>query len=46
MSVDPNKCCSEHTKEKEDNGECCQIEDQEKAEQDTYEHSVKTKEPK
>ena len=34
-----------HSKEKEDNGECCQQEDQEKAEQYTYEHSVpKTKE--
>ena len=46
MSIDPNKCCGMHSKEKEDNGECCQMEDQEKAEQDSYEHSVKTKEPK
>jgi len=29
-----------HSKEKEDNGECCQVEDQEKAEQQTYEHSL------
>ena len=35
-----------HSKEKEDNGECCQVENQEKAEQDTYEYSIKTKEPK
>ena len=28
-----------HTSEKEDNGTCCQIENQEKAEQQTYEHS-------
>ena len=35
-----------HTQEKEDNGECCQQEDKEKAEQDTYEHSIKTKERK
>ena len=34
-----------HSKEKEDNGECCQQEEQENAEQQTYEHSVfKTKE--
>jgi hypothetical protein len=48
MSIDPKKCCSMHSKEKEDKGECCQLEDQEKAEQDTYEHSIKTepKEPK
>ena len=44
MSIDPDKCCGGHTKEKEDNGECCQRENQEKAEQDTYEHSIKTKE--
>jgi len=35
-----------HSKEKEDNGECCQQEDQEEAEALTYEHSIKTKEPK
>ena len=48
MSIDPNKCCNEHTKEKEDNGECCQLEDQERAEQATYEHCIKSKskEPK
>ena len=46
MPVDPNKCCGGHTKEKEQSGECCQLEDQEKAEQNTYEHSTKTKEPK
>ena len=42
MPIDPNKCCGEHTKAKEDSGECCQLEEQEKAEQDTYEHSIKT----
>ena len=41
MSIDKTKCCSAHTREKEDNGECCQQEDQEKAEQDTYEYYVK-----
>ena len=35
-----------HSKEKEDNGECCQTEAQERAEALTYEHSIKTKEPK
>jgi len=33
-----------HSKEKEDNGECCQQEEQERAEQRTYERSIKTKE--
>ena len=28
-----------HSKEKEDNGECCQMEEQQKAEQDTYEQT-------
>ena len=50
MSIDKTKCCSAHTREKEDNGECCQQKDQEKAEQDTYEYYVdpgqKPKEPK
>ena len=31
-----------HSKEKEDNGECCQVKDQEKAEQNTYEYAIKT----
>ena len=44
MSIDPNKCCGEHTKKKEESGECCQLEDQERAEALTYEHSIKTKE--
>ena len=46
MSIDETKCCNMHTKEKEQSGECCQLEDQEKAEQDTYEHSIKAKEQK
>ena len=45
MPIDKTKCCNTHTEEKEKSGECCQLEVQEKAEQDTYEHSVfKTKE--
>jgi len=47
MPIDKAKCCNVHTEEKERFGECCQLDDQEKAEQDTYEHSVlKTKEQK
>ena len=45
MPIDEKQCCGGHTKKKELSGECCQIGKQEKAEQDTYEHSVfKTKE--
>ena len=42
MPIDETKCCGEHTKKKEESGECCQTQDQEKAEQDTYEHRIKT----
>ncbi len=41
MSIKLDKCCNLHTKEKEQSGECCQLENQEKAEQDTYEYNVK-----
>ena len=41
MPIDKTKCCNTHTIEKEQSGECCQQEDQEKAEQDTYEYYVK-----
>ena len=41
MSIDETKTCNMHTKEKEKSGTCCQVEEeQEKAEQNTYEHSV------
>ena len=44
MSIDETKTCNMHTKEKEKSGTCCQIKDeQENAEQLTYEHSIKTK---
>jgi len=39
MPIDPKKCCGTHSKEKEDNGECCQLENKGKAEQHTYEQS-------
>jgi len=44
VPIDLKKCCGTHSKEKEDKGECCQQEDQERAEALTYEHSIKTKE--
>ena len=42
MSIDKTKCCNVHTEEREKSGECCQLEDKEKAEQDTYEYHIKT----
>jgi hypothetical protein len=40
VSIDPKKCCGMHSKEKEDNGECCQRnEEQERAEALTYEQT-------
>ena len=41
MSIDETKCCKGHTKKKEESGECCQIGEQQKAEQDTYEYKAK-----
>ena len=41
MPIDETKCCNTHSKEKEDNGTCCQKRVQEKAEQQTYEYSVR-----
>ena len=41
MPIDETKCCGEHTKKKEESGECCQIGEQQKAEQDTYEYNTK-----
>ena len=41
MPIDETQCCEGHTKKKEDNGTCCQIGRQRKAEQDTYEYHVK-----
>ena len=36
------KKCKDHTQEKQDSGECCQVVEQEKAEQQTYEYKPKT----
>ena len=44
MPIDPKKCCGTHSKEKEDNGECCQLDDQINAEALTYEQSFVTSE--
>ena len=42
MSIDAKKTCSTHTKEKEESGICCQVEEKERAEQQTYEQSFVT----
>jgi len=41
VPIDLKKCCGTHSKEKEDNGECCQQNDQENAEALTYEDETK-----
>ena len=46
MSIDKTKCCKTHTKEKEKSGECCQVDEQKDAEQQTYEYTVKLKKEK
>ena len=48
MSIDEEKTCNMHTKEKEKSGTCCLVNDQENAEQLTYEQSflVKNVSPK
>ena len=41
MSIDKEKTCNMHTKEKEESGTCCQKEEEQKeAEQQTYEHNA------
>ena len=43
MPIDETKTCNMHTREKEESGTCCQIKDeQENAEQQTYEHTALT----
>ena len=45
MSVEEKQICNMHTKEKEKSGTCCQLnEDKDRAEQHTYEYTIKTKE--
>ena len=40
MPIDKTKCCEGHTKKKEESGECCQLGEKQRAEQQTYEHSL------
>ena len=44
MPIDEKKICNMHTKEKEKSGTCCQIKEKDDAEQQTYEHLIKTEE--
>ena len=44
MPIDEKRICDMHTKEKEKSGTCCQVEEKERAEQQTYEYTIKTKE--
>ena len=37
MPIDPKKCCRTHSKEKEDNEECCQVKDEENKTEETNE---------
>ncbi len=46
MPIDPNKCCGMHSKEKEKSGKCCQLDEQQDAEQATYEYTVKSNKEK
>ena len=43
MSINPRKHCKTHMKEKEKSGECCNINAQQDAEQQTYEQSFVVK---
>ena len=43
MSIDKTKCCKIHTKEKEESGECCQLDGKDDREQATYENEVSKK---
>jgi len=40
MSIDKTKCCKTHTEEKEESGECCQLEKQEDALALTFENEA------
>ena len=42
MSIEEKQTCNMHTKEKEKSGTCCHVkEEQDQAEQQTYEHTPK-----
>ena len=36
MKIDEKKICSTHSKEQEESGTCCQVEEKDNAEQQTY----------
>ncbi len=40
MPIDKTKCCKTHTEEKEQSGECCQLEEQEDALTLTFENEI------
>ena len=40
MPIDKTKCCKTHTEEKEESGECCQLEQQEDAFALTFENET------
>ena len=42
MKIDEKKICSTHSKEKEESGTCCQVEEKDNAAQQTYEYKPKT----
>ena len=45
MPIEEKQTCNMHTREKEKSGTCCQLsEDKDRAEQQTYEYTLKTKE--
>ena len=41
MPIDKTKCCKTHTEEKEQSGECCQLDEKQIAEQAPYEYTIK-----
>ena len=40
MSIDKTKCCKTHTEEKEESGECCQLEKKEHTLSLTFENET------
>ena len=40
MPIDKTKCSKIQTKEKEESGECCQVDEKDDAEQATYENET------
>ncbi len=40
MPIDKTKCCKTHTEEKEESGDCCQLEEKENAAALTFENET------